>query len=110
MNILLRKTKPHIRSQDRDIKTLVIKTRDLVSDIWFDNDHIFVRLTNGVEISALLKYFPRLMNANPDQRSRWELIGRGIGIHWEEIDEDISVKTLLRYNDQSHVCNIERQT
>lgn len=87
----------------RYTKTLVIKTRDLISDIWFSNDHIFVRLTNGVEISTLLKYFPRLMNANPDQRNKWELIGKGIGIRWEEIDEDISIKTLLRYSDQSRL-------
>ena len=102
MNTLLHdvKTRPHIRSRDRDTKTLVIKTRDLISDIWFDNDHIFIRMTNGVEISTSLKYFPRLMNANQDQRNKWELIGKGIGIHWKEIDEDISIKTLSRYSDQ----------
>lgn len=43
------------RDRERDTKTLVIKTRDLVSDIWFGNDHVFVRLTNGVEISTSLK-------------------------------------------------------
>lgn len=100
MNTLVHdvKIQPH-RGRERDTKTLVIKTRDLASDIWFDNDHIFVRLTNGVEISTSLKYFPRLMNANPDQRNKWELIGKGVGIYWEEIDEDISIKTLLRYSD-----------
>lgn len=103
MNTLLHdvKIQPH-RGRERDTKTLVIKTKDLASDIWFDNDHIFVHLTNGVEISTSLKYFPRLMNANPDQRNKWELIGKGIGICWEEIDEDISIKTLLRYSDQSN--------
>lgn len=103
MNTLLHdvKIQPH-RGREKDTKTLVIKTKDLASDIWFDNDHIFVRLTNGIEISVLLKYFPRLMNANPDQRNKWKLIGKGIGIYWKEIDEDISIKTLLRYSGQSN--------
>jgi hypothetical protein len=42
-----------------------------------------------------LEWFPRLRDANEQQRKNWRLIGRGIGIHWEEIDEDISVKSLL---------------
>ena len=55
-----------------------------------------VRLADGREIAAPLEFFPRLRDASPEQRAKWELIGDGYGIHWEEIDEDISVPGLLR--------------
>jgi hypothetical protein len=64
-------------------------------DVYFDNKHIHVRLSDGREISAPLEWFPRLHHATDEQRQHWELIGRGVGIHWEEIDEDISVAGLL---------------
>lgn len=81
-------------------KAVVIKTLDVASDISFDDDNIIVSLLNGVKISTPLKYFPRLMNASPEQRNRWRLIGKGIGMHWEDIDEDISIDTLFRYSNQ----------
>jgi hypothetical protein len=55
-----------------------------------------VSLSDGREISAPLEWFTRLRKATPEQRSKWRFIARGIGIHWEEIDEDIAVTTLLR--------------
>lgn len=55
-----------------------------------------VRLADGREIAAPLEFFPRLRDASPEQRSHWELIGDGYGIHWDDIDEDISVPSLLR--------------
>jgi hypothetical protein len=55
-----------------------------------------VALADGREVSAPLEWFPRLRNATPEQRSHWQLIGGGHGIHWEEIDEDISIASLLR--------------
>jgi len=45
--------------------------------------------------SHSLEWFPRLLAATPVQRANWRLIGRGVGIHWEDIDEDISVRSLL---------------
>ncbi|MBM2832471.1 MAG: hypothetical protein HW414_1523, partial [Dehalococcoidia bacterium] len=48
------------------------------------------------EISVPVEWFPRLRDATEEQRKRWRLIGKGIGIHWEDIDEDISVAALLR--------------
>ena len=47
------------------------------------------------ELSVPLAWFPRLLHATPEQRQAWELIGRGEGLHWEELDEDISVAGLL---------------
>jgi len=54
-----------------------------------------VVLADGRELAIPLAWFPRLRDATPEQRSRWELIGGGIGIHWPQIDEDISVVSLL---------------
>ena len=54
-----------------------------------------VTLADGREISAPLEWFPRLRDATPAQRARWRLIGRGEGIHWEDLDEDVSVNALL---------------
>ncbi len=52
-------------------------------------------LSDGREISVPLEWFPRLRDATPKQRKNWRLIARGIGIHWEDVDEDISVASLL---------------
>jgi Protein of unknown function (DUF2442) len=65
------------------------------TNIYFDRERIHVCLSDGREISAPLNWFPRLCNATDEQRQQWELIGRGVGIHWEAIDEDISVAGLL---------------
>ena len=65
------------------------------ANVYFDDKRIHVRLSDGREISAPLEWFPRLRHATNEQRQRWELIGHGVGIHWEEIDEDISVAGLL---------------
>ena len=59
------------------------------------NDRLFVELTDGREISVPLSWYPRLSNGRPDERERWEPIGRGDGIHWPELDEDLSVEGLL---------------
>ncbi len=52
-------------------------------------------LTDGREVAAPLAWFPRLRDATPEQRRNWELIGRGHGIHWPAVDEDVSVRILL---------------
>lgn len=58
-------------------------------------DTLNVDLSDGRTISVPLEWFPRLVYATPEERSNWKLIGRGHGIHWEDIDEDISVEGLL---------------
>ena len=54
-----------------------------------------VDLSDGRTISVPLGWYPRLENADPEELRNWRLIGSGEGIHWEDIDEDISVKALL---------------
>jgi len=68
----------------------------MASDVWFDSDMMHVRLLDGREISVPIEWFPLLRDATDEQRKKWRLIGRGIGIHWEEIDEDVSIESLLK--------------
>lgn len=60
-----------------------------------DDEMLHVELSDGREISVPLEWFPRLRDAAPEQRENWELIGPGIGLHWPDVDEDISVRFLL---------------
>jgi hypothetical protein len=80
------------------MNTLAVKVEPRVVDLSFTSDSLRVVLADGREVSAPLEWFPRLRDANEKQRKNWRLIGRGIGIHWEEIDEDISVDSLLTSN------------
>ncbi len=80
------------------MSTLAVKVEPRVVDLSFTSDSLRVILADGREVSAPLEWFPRLRDANEKQRKNWRLIGRGIGIHWEEIDEDISVNSLLTIN------------
>lgn len=65
-------------------------------DVAVTDDRLMVVLADGRELAAPLSWFPRLMEATHDQRRNWRLIGRGQGIHWPDVDEDISVASLLR--------------
>ena len=58
-------------------------------------DTLTVDLTDGRRIAVPLEWFPRLTYGTATERSNWRLIGRGEGIHWSDLDEDISVKNLL---------------
>ncbi len=58
-------------------------------------DSLSVDLSDGRTIAVPLDWFPRLLHSTPEERKNWRLIGKGQGIHWEDIDEDISVERLL---------------
>jgi len=77
------------------MSTLEVRVEPRIVDLSFSQNSLRVILADGREVSAPLEWFPRLRDANEEQRKNWRLIGRGIGIHWEEIDEDVSVKSLL---------------
>ncbi len=70
-------------------------TNALASKVWFTKDMLYVLLQDGRELGVPLLWFPRLRKATEEQLNDWRLIGNGIGIHWETIDEDISVSALL---------------
>lgn len=64
-------------------------------DVDFVDASIRLILADGREISAPLAWFPRLRDASDAQRTNWRLIGRGEGVHWPDLDEDVSVNALL---------------
>jgi hypothetical protein len=72
-----------------------IKLEPLAIDVSTTPDALRVVLADGREVAAPLVWFPRLVRATDEQRANWCLIGGGIGIHWPEVDEDISVESLL---------------
>lgn len=76
--------------------TTISPTAVLAVNVSCSDDALRVRLSDGREVSVPLEWFPRLRDASPKQRANWRLIARGIGIHWEEVDEDIAITTLLR--------------
>jgi hypothetical protein len=59
------------------------------------DDSLTVELSDGRSVAVPLTWFPRLLHGTPAERERWRLVGRGEGIHWEALDEDISVESLL---------------
>ena len=63
--------------------------------IEFVPDALVVHLEDGRSLTVPIEWFPRLRDATPEQRNRYEFSGHGYGIHWPEIDEDISVASLL---------------
>ena len=67
-----------------------------VKAVSVDSDRLSVELMDGRAISVPLVWYPRLLNATPAQRARWEIAGGGYGIHWPEIDEDLSTEGMLR--------------
>jgi hypothetical protein len=79
-----------------NISSTVSPTTTLAETVRFTEDALVVALSDGREVSIPLEWFPRLRDATPEQRENWRLIARGIGIHWEDVDEDIAVTTLLR--------------
>ncbi|MCW5783721.1 MAG: DUF2442 domain-containing protein [Nitrospirales bacterium] len=64
-------------------------------DVKVTDDTLSVDLGDGRTISVPLVWFPRLVNGTPKERNNWRLIGKGEGIHWEDLDEDISIEGLL---------------
>ncbi|MCC7363499.1 MAG: DUF2442 domain-containing protein [Dehalococcoidia bacterium] len=66
-----------------------------VKDVRVDEFHLAVDLMDGRTIIVPLAWFPRLLHATPAQRARWEIAGGGFGIHWPDVDEDLSTAGLL---------------
>lgn len=75
--------------------TLMLNSDPLALDVASTDTTFSVTLEDGRELSVPIDWFPRLRKASPEQRGNWRLIGRGEGIHWPDVDEDISVLGLL---------------
>ena len=75
---------------------LALSADERVKDVHFTDELLSVDLADGRTISVPILWYPRLLNATPQQLSNWETCGAGYGIHWPEIDEDLSTEGLLR--------------
>lgn len=71
-------------------------TDERVADVRCDEDSLVVDLMDGRTISVPLAWYPRLLHATSAERAVWEIAGGGYGIHWPDIDEDLSTEGLLR--------------
>jgi hypothetical protein len=65
-------------------------------DVQSTDDTLSVSLRDGRIITVPLVWYPRLLNATPARRRNWEIVGGGYGIHWPDVDEDLSTEGLLR--------------
>jgi hypothetical protein len=77
------------------MNTLVLEHESLAQKVIFTEDSFVVYLNDGRNISVPIIWYPRLLNGNKQERENYELIGDGEGIHWPDIDEDISVEGIL---------------
>ena len=77
------------------MSTSALRPQPRAVDATCTDDMLWVRLADGREVSVPLEWFPKLRGASADARRNWRLIGGGVGIHWPDIDEDISVEGLL---------------
>jgi hypothetical protein len=73
-----------------------IKPGERVKDVQLSEDNLMVDLLDGRTIAVPLAWYPRLLHATKEQRNNWEICGGGYGIHWPDIDEDLSTEGLLR--------------
>jgi hypothetical protein len=77
------------------MSTSAVRVEPRAVEVSWTPDALRVRLADGRELTVPLEWFPRLRQASPEQRARYRLIGGGIGIHWPDLDEDVSVEGLL---------------
>lgn len=83
-------------SSRRGIGTFVPEPGDRVKDVRVGDETLTVDLADGRTITVPIAWYPRLLHATPAQRSNWRISGAGFGIHWPDVDEDLSTEGLLR--------------
>jgi hypothetical protein len=72
------------------------KAGERIVDVKIDDESLAVRLADGRVVSVPLAWYPRLLHATPRQRRKWEFCAGGYGLHWPDLDEDLSAEGLLR--------------
>lgn len=78
------------------MNTLTIEKQvAFAKNVSISEDSITVELSDGRTVSAPLVWYPRLMHGTQKERNNWRIIGKGDGVHWPDLDEDISVENLL---------------
>jgi len=73
-----------------------IRPGERVKDVRFTEESLSVDLLDGLTITVPLAWYPRLLHATPEQRVDWQICGGGYGIHWTQVDEDLSTEGMLR--------------
>ena len=86
----------------------ILNLEALAADVSFDADNMWVELTDGRQLGVPLAYFPRLANASSAQRRKYVISGGGVGLHWDDLDEDISVPALLEGHVDRSVRKVDR--
>jgi hypothetical protein len=77
------------------MNTLAIEMKASIQDVELTEDSLVVDLADGRTVSVPIAWYPRLMHGTREERSHWRIIGKGEGIHWPDVDEDISVENIL---------------
>jgi len=77
------------------MNTLAIEMRAAIQHVELTEDSLVVDLADGRTVSVPIAWYPRLMHGTTEERSHWRLIGKGEGIHWPDLDEDLSVENIL---------------
>lgn len=67
----------------------------LIENVRFEGDRLIVELSDGRMLGTPVRWYPRLEGATDAQRSRWEILGPGIGVHWPDVDEDLSLDGMI---------------
>jgi len=80
----------------RGMTTSELEPGHRVKNVEITAEYLTVHLLDGRRISVPLEWYPRLANATPQQRANWEIMGGGFGIHWPDVDEDLSTQGILR--------------
>ena len=79
------------------MSTLVVEAESILAQsVSVTGDTLVVELTDGRSLSVPLAWYPRLLHATPEQRANWRIAGAGYGIHWPDLDEDLSTQGLLQ--------------
>ena len=78
------------------MSTLERVSEPLAIGLEVTDDELIVSLADGRKLSVPIAWYPRLANASREQRRKWEIIGPGVGFHWPDVDEDLSVEGMLR--------------
>ncbi len=77
------------------MSTITVELQPMAETVTLTESELVVGLVDGRRLSVPIVWFPRLLHASPGARDNWQLLGNGEGIHWPEIDEDLSIRGLL---------------